>query len=137
MRRTLLGVVLTGFVLVVALGCRHGPIVDLADAKIPAVAGEARTLDEVTKGIVSAGKNLGWSMKIENPGNISGQLWLRGKMLAVDIPYTTSTYSILYKDSANLDYNPESKIGHTNISGWMRNLHLAIQREFARAQLTY
>jgi len=111
--------------------------VDFTDEKIPAVVGEGRTLGQVTNGIMSAGTNLGWSMKLENPGNIFGKLWLRGHMVAVDIPYSTTTYSILYTDSANLHYNPESKTGHTNISGWMRNLHLAIQREFAGAAWKY
>ncbi len=36
MKRALLGVVLTSFVLVFVLGCRHGSIVEYKDVKIPA-----------------------------------------------------------------------------------------------------
>jgi len=142
MKQTLLGVLLTGVVLVFAQGCRHGPILEYKDVKIPASqvpakVGQTLTLDEVGNGIVSAGTKLGWSMKIESPGNIFGKLLLRGKMVAVDIPYTTTAYSILYKDSANLNYNPVDKTAHSNVSGWMRNLHLAIQREFAGSAAGY
>ncbi len=134
MKQTILVVLLAGFFLVFALGCRrHGPIVDFKDAKVPVAVGESLTLDEVAKGIVSAGTKLGWRMKKESPGHIFGKLWHKGHMLAVDIPYTTTAYSILYKESANLNYNPGSKTAHSNLSGWMRNLHIAIQGEFRRA----
>lgn len=142
MKRALLGVLLTGFVLVFALGCRHGTIVEYKDVKIPASqiparVGQIPTLDEVGNGIISAGTKLGWSMEIERPGNIFGELRLRGKMVAVDIPYTATAYSIFYRDSANLNYNPNDKTAHSNVSGWMRNLHLAIQREFVGSSFTY
>ncbi|MGH7146370.1 MAG: hypothetical protein ACREIJ_00500 [Nitrospiraceae bacterium] len=133
MKQTFLGVLLASFVLVVAVGCRTGPIIDVKDAAIPAAVGQNLSLDEVAKGIVSAGAKHGWSMKIESPGHIVGSLMLRSHMAVVDIPYTTTAYSIVYKDSRNLKYNADSKTIHSNYSGWVRNLHVAIQREFGGA----
>jgi len=133
MIRTLWSVLLAGLILVLAAGCRTGPIMDVKDAAIPAAVGQNLTLDEVAKGIVAAGAKHGWSMKIESPGHIVGSLLLRSHMAVVDIPYTRTSYSIMYKDSSNLKYDADSKTIHSNYSGWVRNLHVAIQREFGGA----
>ena len=65
-------------------------------------------------------------MKEAEPGHIVGTLHLRKHMAIVDIPYSTNSYSILYKDSAQLDYNGDTI--HQNYNGWITNLNNAIQQ---------
>lgn len=124
---------LAGLVLLILVGCRTSPIMDIKDAAVPAAVGQKLTMDEVAKGIVAAGAKHGWAMKIESPGHIVGTLLIRSHMAVVDIPYSESSYSILYKDSSNLKYDADGKTIHANYSGWVRNLHVAIQREFGGA----
>ena len=45
----------------------------------------------------------------------------------VEIPYTTKTYSIIYKDSTNLKYDAEKQTIHENYRGWIQNLDNAIK----------
>ena len=126
-------VLLAGLTLLILAGCRTNQITDIKDAAVPVAIGQKLTMDEVAKGIVAAGAKHGWAMKIESPGHIVGTLLIRSHTAVVDIPYTTSSYSIIYKDSTNLNYDAGSKKIHANYSSWVRNLHVAIQREFGGA----
>jgi hypothetical protein len=49
----------------------------------------------------------------------------------VEIPYSASKYSIVYKSSENLD-EADGKI-HRNYNGWVQNLDRAIRTEIARS----
>ena len=40
------------------------------------------------------------------PGEILGEYNVQSHQIHVTIPYTTNHYSILYKDSSNLRYDP-------------------------------
>jgi len=63
-------------------------------------------------------------MKIVRPGLIVGTLYVREHMAKVEIPYDRNTYSILYRDSNNLDYDGANI--HGNYNGWVQNLSNAI-----------
>ena len=126
-------ILFTGLALLILVGCRTGAIVDIKDAAIPAAVGQNLTIDQVAKGIVAAGAKHGWAMTIQTQGHIVGTLILRGHTAVVDIFYSANSYSILYKDSSNLKYDAASKTIHANYSSWVRNLHVAIQREFGGA----
>jgi len=115
--------------LFVVLGaCRSTPVYNVQDAAIATGATNANMRD-VEKAIVRAGTSLGWSMKPAGSGSMIGTLNLRKHVAVVDIRYNTKTYSILYKDSQNLDYNGSSI--HSNYNGWIQNLNRAIQAQFA------
>ena len=133
MKHTAQSVFLAGLVLIMLLGCRTGSILDIRDAGIPAAVGENLTMDDVAKGILAAGAKHGWTMAIQTQGHIVGTLVLRSHTAVVDVFYSTSSYSILYKDSTNLKYDATRKTIHANYSSWVRNLHVAIQKEFGRA----
>ena len=55
------------------------------------------------------------------PGE-TGTLNVRSHQDQVLIPYTTKTYSILYKDSSNLRYHPEKRTIHVNYAKWIERL---------------
>ena len=52
-----------------------------------------------------------------------------GNVAEVDIAYTTTTYSINYKDSRGLDYDGSNI--HSNYNGWVQKLDRAIARQLA------
>lgn len=64
-------------------------------------------------------------MQDSKPGVLEGTLNLRSHMAKIEIQYNNNSYSILYKDSSNLNYDG-TKI-HSNYNGWIQNLQKAIQ----------
>ena len=66
-------------------------------------------------------------MKVEKPGLIVGTLNLRTHTAVVDIPFTASNYSILYRSSVNL--NQQGDQIHSNYNGWVQNLDQAIRNQ--------
>lgn len=127
MKRGTIGLVLICTAIIVA-GCRSAMIYNLKDVAIPNAVGHELALDNVTKAIVAAGAKHGWAMQVVKPGQIVATLILRGHVAVVDIPYTTKSYSIIYKSSENLRYDKDSNSIHSNYNAWIRNLHVAIQR---------
>ncbi len=104
---------------VIALGgCRTAPIRDLDTRPIPPGA----TLTQISKAIQGAGNSLGWAMQETAPGMIVGTIFLRDHMAKVEIPFSTSSYSIRYSASTNLKYNEEKRMIHSNYNGWISNL---------------
>lgn len=117
-----------------AMGCRGGAqVYNVKDAPITTATGKAVTLDQVAKAIILAGTGLKWSMAVAKPGHIVATLNLRTHQAVVDITYTTKTYSITYKDSANLYYDAENKTIHENYRGWIQRLDNAIRSRLTTA----
>ena len=87
------------------------------------------TLDEIGKAIIRAGAGLGWQMSPKRPGHMEGRLALRTHVAVVDINYDRKSYSIVYKDSTNLNYDGSNI--HRNYNGWIQNLDKAIQVQLA------
>jgi hypothetical protein len=111
------------------VGCRASvPVYNVTDAPV-AASKPNPTLEDVGKAILRAGGTLGWQMKETKPGQILGTLYLRTHMAVVDVNYTTKSYSIMYKDSTDLNYDGTNI--HANYNGWIQNLDKAI-----RAQLS-
>jgi hypothetical protein len=65
-------------------------------------------------------------MGIIEPGHIIGTLLIRSHTAIVDIYYTTTSFSIVYKDSTNLKYDANNKTIHHNYNNWIHNLERAI-----------
>ena len=121
-------------VLVAVMGCRGGgQIYQVKDAPIQTATGKEPSMDDVQKGIIAAGVGLGWQMQVAKPGEIIGTLNVRSHQAVVSIPYTTKSYSILYKDSNNLKYNAEKQTIHENYSGWVQRLDGAIRSRLTAA----
>lgn len=119
--------VLALLALVIA-GCKSAPVQNVQDAGIATGATNA-SMENIQKAIIRAGASLGWNMKPAGEGAMIGTLHLRKHVAVVDIRYNTQTYSILYKDSQNLDYDGTNI--HSNYNGWIQNLNRAIQTQLA------
>jgi len=122
-----------GLVLVVMgllAGCTRA-IYNVNNATVAAPSGRTLTMPEIKKAIMAAGAGLGWKVKEESPGHLVGTLRLRTHTAVVDIPYSIETYSITYKSSSNLQYDPEDGVIHKNYNGWISNLEKAIKTHLA------
>lgn len=124
-------------ILIAIAGCSAGQILNVKDAPVKTISGKDLTLQQVTKAIVLAGMGLKWEMVVAEPGHIVGTLDLRGHQAVVDIPYTTKTYSITYKNSQNLLRVLPDKRGiliHSNYNGWIENLNNAIRTQIVAVE---
>ena len=92
-------------------------------------ANKPLTPAEVRGAIVRAGAGLGWIMKDAGPGTINGTLILRTHTAEVQIPYSATSYGIVYKSSINLQESG-GKI-HRNYNGWVQNLNRGINAQLA------
>ena len=108
-------------VAILLIACAPVPIQNVENAPINA-SNANYDLSDVTKAILRAGTGLGWQMKGETPGHIVGTLNVRRHVAVVDITYTLDEFSISYKDSTNLKYDPASNGIHSSYNRWVRNL---------------
>ncbi len=123
--RVLMNLIVAGTLMVgsamAQAGCfRCAPIYDIVDAPVNSAAGKPLTEEQVKGAILRAGATLGWQMREVGPGKVAATINLRKHQADVEIPYSTKTYSILYKSSVNLDA-ADGQI-HKNYNGWIHNL---------------
>ena len=117
--------ILLGAILILALAsCRSAPVYNVENMALSAPA--TATLDDVNRAIKQAGVGLGWAMKDIAPGHIEATLPIRAHVAVTDIRFDTKTFSITYKDSVNLHYDPAHNLIHKNYSSWVQNLQNAI-----------
>jgi hypothetical protein len=127
MRFRMLAAVVAAAASLLMVGCRTVPILNVKDAPITLPAGQKDSMAAVESAIIRAGNGLGWHMKVEKPGLIVGTLNLRTHTAVVEIPFSTTTYSILYRSSVNLEQ--QGDMIHKNYNGWVQNLDQAIRRQ--------
>jgi hypothetical protein len=108
--------------LLLLAACQASPVYNVESA--PLNAPEGATISQVTEAIKQAGIGLGWQMKPEKDGQMTGRLFLRTHVAVVDITYDIKKYSIYYLDSTNLNYDGQSI--HKYYNSWVRNLSNAI-----------
>jgi hypothetical protein len=125
MTTKLLNVFILSALAMLLIACAPIPIQNVESAPVNP-SSTNYDLSDVTKAIQRAGAGLGWQMKEQTPGHIVGTLTLRKHVAVVDITYTLDDYSINYKDSTNLNYNPGANTIHKNYNGWITNLSNAI-----------
>jgi hypothetical protein len=83
------------------------------------------TVDDVERAIIEGARVRGWQPRVVEPGHIEAVLYIRSHVATVDIYFGTTSYSISYKDSVNLDYK-NGRI-HRNYNKWVQNLNSDIQ----------
>ena len=103
---------------------RCAPIMNVENALVAVPPNKTVNADDVRAAIVRAGAVLGWQIKEEEPGKLVGTLVLRTHTAVVDIPYSATSYSIIYKSSINLDEGGGQI--HKNYNGWISNLKQGI-----------
>ena len=108
------------------LACRTAPVLNFENQAVPA----GLSAEQVHQAILSAAPRRGWLLSRDEPGHVVAKLDTRGHTATVDIQYTSTHYSITYRESTNLKYDG-TKI-HKNYNGWVANLNKDIQVELHR-----
>lgn len=126
------GAIVVCLALVAMVACRAGgQVYEVKDA--PIESAKPLTLDQVQKAIIDAGIKQTWIMTPIKPGEMLGEFNIQSHQIHVTIPYTTKTYSILYKDSSNLRYDPVKRTIHVNYAKWIERLDNEIKARLRMA----
>jgi len=86
---------------------------------------------DVFKAIYKAGMARGWEMHKISDGLIEATYARRGFTVTISINYNATSYSISYKSSEGLKYDPDSNTIHRNYNSWIQNLKRQINGELA------
>jgi hypothetical protein len=120
---------LVGILALALVGCKSNPVYNVEGAPV-STSTSGYNLRDVRNAIQQAGVSLGWQMKDVQPGLIVGTLVVRDHMAQVEIPYNRTSYSIIYRDSQNLNYDGVNI--HGNYNGWIQRLNGAINAQLSR-----
>jgi hypothetical protein len=123
--------------LLLLAACRSAPMVNVDRVNIPPMneKNPQVAMEKITKAIVQAGAGQGWEMRVTRPGQIMGTLRDRDDVAVVDIPYSNTSYSIRYRESSNLLYDPSTKTIHRSYNDWIKELDHAIRAQLSTAAL--
>ena len=108
---------------------RCEPILNISDAPVTSASGKAMTNDQVKGAIIRAGAGLGWIMKEAGPGKLTATLAVRKHTAEIEIPYSSKSYGVNYKNSTNLEA-ADGQI-HKNYNGWIQNLNKNINAQLS------
>jgi len=115
---------ISAFLLLTGFG-PGAPVYNVIASPIP--SNPAATMENIQKAVMRAGLTLGWQVAPQAPGKLEAILILRTHRAVVEITHDTKTFSITYKDSTNISYDPENKTVHSNYNGWIQNLEKGIR----------
>ena len=116
--------------LVLLLAACSSTLFEIRDNPIETGTEGPVSMNQIGDAITEAGKGLGWKMASTKNGELSATYSNAKQSATVAIPYTTKTYSILYKNSSNFKYNG-TKI-HKRYNELVSGLDAAIRRELSR-----
>jgi len=133
--RTALIAVLFAAVLVIAPDVRaDDPVKDIIDHEVPALKDGTRiALPDVQAAILAACESRKFEASVVSPGLITAR-WVHGShTFDVSIPFTDAAYSIRYKDSQRMDYNPKKNRIDDAYNEYVAALSEHIEADFERA----
>jgi hypothetical protein len=109
-------------------------IKDVVDHEVPALKDGTRiALPEVQAAILAACERRRFEASVLSPGVITAR-WVHGShSFDVTIPFTDSAYSIRYKDSQRMDYNPAKQRIDDSYNEFVAALSEHIEADFERA----
>jgi len=126
------GVILS---LALGLGCSRTAL-ELTEIPITPQSANLFSLQQVENRIIQAGVKLDWTMNPINSGEIIGTLSSRKFSITVFIPFSSLSYSILYRKSRGLNYKEDSffygKKIHKRYNQVVSALHTAIEQELLK-----
>lgn len=110
------------------------PVKDVIDHEVPALKDGTRiALPDVQSAILAACERRRFEATVVSPGVITAR-WVHGShWFDVTIPFTDATYSIRYKDSERMDYNPKKNRIDDSYNEFVAALSEHIEADFERA----
>ena len=104
-------------------GCfRQNQLNELIDLPVSGNTGKSLSAAQVKKGIIEGAAKRDWATRELSPGVITATLTVRAHVATVEIPYSGSSFSIVYKDSENLDYDAKDGTIHNQYNNWVNYL---------------
>lgn len=131
-------------------------VIDYENVYIKTGSGKKPSEAEFRDAVIRAGNTHNWQFTEAAGGKLVGSLTMNEKhMIAVNVGRTAETFSVTYRDSANMSYgsasksvenpwleaakanlrktsDPNAKLIHPAYNQWVRTLVNAIKGEFAR-----
>jgi hypothetical protein len=91
-----------------------------------------KTLAQVEKSITTAGSRLNWIVKPAGTDTMEASYFLNPYVLTIGIAYTATDYTMTYKASQNMDFDPVTDTINKNYLKWLSDFDFAIQNELAK-----
>ena len=130
--RALVTVALAG-ALCAAQARENDPITNYQDMPVRARGGKPLSQAEVRDAIVAAASAKQWKVNYVAAGLLVAQRNVAGRhLIEVDIRYGPQQYSILYRNSVNMNYRAADSSIHPNYNRWARELVDGIDRALYR-----
>ena len=125
---------LIGLLALAPLARADDPVKDVIDHEVPALKDGTRiALTDIERAILAACARRNFDASVVSPGTITAR-WVHGShSFEVSIPYSDSTYSIRYKDSMRMDYNPAKHRIDDSYNEYVAGLAEHIEADFERA----
>lgn len=118
--------------LMLAAGCmRQAALQNPTNLPVINASGQGLKEAQVKQAILAGAQDKGWIARELHPGVITASLSNRSHLAEVEIPYSGSNYSIIYKNSSNLNYRPGEQTIHNQYNNWVNYLRLAIDAHLA------
>ena len=110
------------------------PVKDIVDQEVPALKDGTRiSYREIEKAILDACARRKFKATVVEPGVITARWEHRGHSFDVTIPFNDKSYSIHYKDSERMDYNPVRNRIDDAYNEYVAALSEHIEADFERA----
>jgi len=110
------------------------PVKDIIDHEVPALKDGTRIhLTDVEAAILAACLRRNFDASVVSPGVITARWVHGGHSFDVTIPFSDATYSIRYKDSQRMDYNPARNRIDDAYNEYVAALSEHIEADFERA----
>lgn len=113
------------FFLLLLVGCTSKPIYNATE---DFASNMEISEQQMQQAIVSALNSRKWTVQSIKPGLVQAEITVRGRHHAeVDIPYSSTQFQILYRDSWGLDHH-DGKV-HRNYNRWVYILRTSVIKE--------
>ena len=107
------------------------PIINHENLPTLSAVGKAVSSEQVKKAIVMAATAKGWTTTLDQNGAIIATLIVKNKhTIVVTISYAEDKFSVLYRDSSNMNYR--NGVIHPHYNSWVQTLVTAIRSELGR-----
>ena len=110
------------------------PLKDVIDREVPTLKNGSRLpILDIEGAILAACARRNFKAEVSEPGIITARWERRGHWFDVTIPYSNEAYSIRYKDSHRMDYNPTRQRIDDDYNAFVEGLSEHIEADFERA----
>lgn len=106
-----------------AIARGNTPVMNHEAVAATTASGKPASAEQIRTALVAAGAQRGWQITPAGNGKALAVLDVRGKhRVSADITYTSGQYSIKYRDSSNMNFDPASNTIHPKYNMWVQAL---------------